>query len=829
MMPTYSFNGSNNVKAPSGSKTLAGSALALAGLDLTTPVDMLTGGKTPFAKNFRLYAQQADSRKVAVSSRKGAGYFMEAVGQTNEFIQDATTGAATTTVGIISGVQGVRFQASTANRITRIDLKPSDPAGGTRGELLVEIWSDNAGIPYKKLATSSISSGSIGATSAWLPARFINAVKLTTSSYYWVIVRMQDDGIGAYTLDTTTAYTSYKTDSTINGLTIQTSGINIKVYGTPTGTFKGGYRFLRDNGTNTTMVAYGTTMYYLDKDNILQSILTGLDTNATIYRFAHADNKVFWVNGYDTLRAWDGTFESTNPNLVSNGTFEVDSNGWLAEAYYNSTIARTTTQFHTGVASLSITNTGTMAANCALTLNKNHRYRIKISVKVSTGGNVNIYGITSASTAYVNGAVTKIGSDIAATTSWQDIDFYYDGVESFIGIQIRGASGVGTIYIDDVSITDTGMSYIIDPELEIASDIIFNKDRLWTRTANDTNKLQWCEEPGNPTARTSPVDGTQIATNASDQWYNSWRSIDNKYVPRPHNGSPVVDFIGFQNAITVFTQDKKYIIDGYDSGSYTMRESTGSKGAISTQSVAVDENSVWFVAKDGFYKYDGSSDVKISGAIAPIFDACPNKDDIRPVVWKNQVRFYMATTGSAYNNICMIYDKELEEWMMDTDVFVKDALWLTDTNDSQDLLEFSSLVPQIFEAEVDYNNLGAPIDFEYRFNYDSMKSPGQKKRIKRFVPLLQGVDTSFPITIAMDKDFQDSPKIKKLLLTVNGAVLDDFVLGDGTILGGSKSFKPKRQSYSGYANYWQFRLIRNAVNNRVAFVGAQYTYKTKRL
>jgi len=260
-----------------------------------------------------------------------------------------------------------------------------------------------------------------------------------------------------------------------------------------------------------------------------------------------------------------------------------------------------------------------------------------------------------------------------------------------------------------------------------------------------------------------------------------------------------------------------------------MRESTGSKGAISIQSVAVDENSVWFVAKDGFYKYDGSSDVKISAPITPIFDACPNKDEIRPVVWKNQVRFYMASSGSAYNDICMVYDKDLNEWMMDTEVYVKDALWLNDTDDSQDLLEFSSLVPQIFEAEVDYNNLGAPIDFEYRFNYDSMKSPGQKKRIKRFVPLLQGVDTSFPITIAMDKDFQDSPKIKKLMLVVNGAVLDAFTLGDGTLLGGSKSFKTKRQSYSGYANYWQFRLIRNAVNNRVAFIGAQYTYKTKRL
>lgn len=830
-MPTSSFNGSTNQsKPPRGTNILGGATLGLAGLDLTTPVDMLKAGKTPFAKNFRLYAQQADSRKVAVSSRKGAGYFMEAYGQVDEYQQVSTTGASTTLTGVILGVQAVRFQAASNNHLTRVDIKPSDPVGGVTGTLLVEIWSDDAGVPYKKLATSSIDSGSIGTSSAYLPARFINAAKLTTSSYYWVIVRMQDDGTGQYTLDTTTAYAGYKTDSTLNSLAVQTYGINIKIYSTPEATFKGSHRFLRDNGSNTTMAAYGTGMYYLDGSNTLQPIVTGLSASATEYKFANADNKVFWVNGYDTLTAWDGTFEATNSNIVSNGTFETNSTGWATDASINGTVARTTAEHNTGVAALSITNTsGSRAANYIVSLSQNHRYRIKISVKVATAGTVNIYGISATSSTFVNGATTKIGADIAATTSWQNIDFYYTGAAPFIGFQVRGASGVGTIYIDDVSIVDTGISYITDTELHIASDIIYNKDRLWTKAANDPNYLQWCEAPGNPSAKTNPVDGTQIVTHASEQWYNSWRSVDYRYVPRPHNGSPVVKFIGFQNAITVFTQDKKYIVDGYDTGSYTMRESTGSKGAVGTRSVAVDENHVFFVGSDGFYRYDGSNDEKISTPIAPIFDACPRKADIKPVVWQNQVRFYMASSGSPYNDICMIYDKDIDEWMMDTEVYVKGALWLNDLNDSQDLLEYSSTVPQMFYADKQYNNLGAPIDFEYRFTYDSMKSPGQKKRIKRFVPILQGVDTTFPITLGMDKDFQDSPKEKTIVLTTNGAVLDSFTLGDGTILGGDKSFKTQRQSYSGYANYWQFRLMRYAANNRVAFIGAQYTYKTKRL
>lgn len=806
------------IKYNSSQKDYTSTILGLSGIDLVTPVDMLKTGKSPYAKNFRLYAQQSDSRKVAVSSRKGNGYFMDAFGQTVEYAQGSSDGASTATVGIMEGVHGVKFQAVSSNCITRVDVRPSDPSGKVSGTLLVEIWSDNNGLPYKKLAISSIESGAIGTTSAWLPARFVNAIKLSQSSYYWIILRMQDDSVGAYTLDTTTAYACYKTDSTINNLSIQTYGINIKIYGTPEGTFRGSHRYVRDNGSNTTVAAYGSTMYYFDDYNTMHPIITGLNKNAQIYRFAHADNKVFWVNGYDTMTTWDGSFETSNPNIVSNGSFNVDTGGWSARN--SSTISRDTTVFMSTPASLKVSG-GTNSIGSALhsiTMSKNHRYKISFYAKRNSGsGNVYVSDYTNNS---------AIGPATNISTVWAKVEFYFMPTNDILSIGLDGSTAT-PYYIDDVAIVDTGVSYIIDPELEIASDIIFSKERLWTKVANNPNKMQWCEEPGNPTYKT--VNGVQVATSASEQWYNSWRSVDYIYIPRPHAGSPVVSFVDFQNAIIFFTQDKKYVVDGYDKGSYTMREANGSSGALSNKSVAVDENNIWFVSKDGFYKYNGSSDAKISVPISPIFDACPNKDEIRPVVWKNQVRFYMASSGSSYNNICMIYDKDLDEWMMDTDVYVKDALWLNDANDSQDLLEFSSIVPQVFVADVYYNNLGAPIDFEYRLPYNSMQSPGQKKRIKRFVPLLQGVDTSFPLIIEMDKDFQDSPRAKIVNLKVNGAVLGDFALGDGTILGGNKSFKPKRQSYSGYAYYWQPRIIRNAVNNRVAFIGAQYEYKTKRL
>lgn len=828
-MPAATFNSVRTSRPPSGSKLQGGSVLDLRGLDLTTPVDAIQNGRTPFAKNFRLYAQQADSRQVAVSSRKGQGYIMEAVGQTEEYFEDTTGGASTVEVGIIEGVQGVRFQAGSTNRITRIDVKPSDPDGGVTGTLLVEIWSDNDGVPSKKLAVSSINSGSIGDTSAWLPARFVKAVQMVDNDYYWVIVRMQDDGVGKYTLDTTTDYAGYATDSTIQNFAVQSYGINIKVYGTPSGVFKGGYRYLRDNGDNVTVVAYGTSLYYLDGDT-LELIVSGLSSDAEHYSFASADNKLFWANGYDDLTWWDGTFLATNSNKLTNGTIDTDATGWQRSEWYDGTVARTTTSPQAGAGALSVTNTSTntRAAWTAITLEKYHKYRISYYVKAGTAANVTLKGLDDTPSDTTSAESSQIGNTVAATTSWQLVEFDYIPQTPFVGLQWSAPSGIGTFYLDTLSIKDYGVGYITDDELDIPETVAYHKDRLWTKSTVDYNKLQFSEAPGNPTAKTNQ-SGAQIPTISSEQWYNAWRSVDYWYVPRPFNGSPVVGTISFQDSLTVFTQDKKYTISGYDTGSFFLRESTGAMGALSWKSIAVDENYIYFVAKDGFYRYNGSADEKISKLVSPLFDACPRKEDIRPVVWKNQVRFYMASSGSTVNDICLIWEKDLEEWQYDTDVYVDDALWYKDTDDDQDLIEFSSVVPQLFTAEEDYNSLGAPIDFEYRFKYDSMKSPGQKKRIKRFVPILQGVDTSYPLTVAMDKDFEDSPKIKKVLLVVNGATLDNFVLGDGTILGGNKSFKAKRQSYSGYANYWQFRLMRNAVNNRIAFVGAQYTYKTKRL
>jgi hypothetical protein len=805
-MPAYDFGSSAPVQTASGRKETVATTLDLRGLDLTTPVDLLKNGKTPYAKNFRLYAQQSDDRRVAISSRKGPGFYTNPVTETLSNSNTASTGASTAKVGIITGQHLIPFTAASNERISKIEISVYD-VDSSSGPLMVQIYSDDSG-PKDLLSESSILGGSIGPTAAYLTARFNKSPLLSSGATYWIVIKQQDDATGQYTLTTTTAGTkAWKTDSTLSQAIEQTYAFNYRVYTSPDATDKGAYRFARDNGENITLVAYGTTMYYIDEvTNSFIPIISGLSALAETYNFTNADNKVFWVNSYDELTAWNGIHESLAVNSITNPGAEVNTTTWTAKA--GTTLTRTTSEFNTGVASFSMTAaSGTRGMNTPVNLLSNHRYKITYWAKGASGN----------TQFEINATGTPVSASVKPlTTGWSKYEMYYTPGVDVTTLEIQ--STAANFFVDDISIIDTGIEYIIDTELPILSDIVFHKDRPFGVVAADKNKIVFGENPGNPS--NLPV---------RQQWYNQWLSISFIYVPRPHNGSPITKMVSFQDSLTVFTQDKKYIISGYDRGSFNQRESTGSKGTLSNRSVAVDENFIYFVSDDGFYKFNGSSDKKISNFVSPLFDGCGQKQEISPVVWKNQVKFYMASRGSSVNDIALVYDKELDEMMLDTDTYVNRAIYYSDADDDHQLVEFSSQIAIANLAEQQYNSLGAPIDFEYRMQYNSMKAPGQKKRIKRFIPLIPGVDNSFDIVVAMDKDFQDAPKEKILSLSVNGALIGSFDFGDGTLFGGDRSFKNRKLSYSGYAYYWQPRIKRKGVNNRVAFIGAQFSYKTKRL
>lgn len=652
------------VPIPSGSNKLSGEVLtALAGLDMVTPTENMKEGRTPDSKNFRLYHESQAGREVAVSTRKGPGFYVEPLTEALRASQDTFTGHIVLGAG---NILADSFIAGVDGNITKLDLHLQTLDG--TGPLRVDLYSDNDGKPGTKLSESSFTAIP---TEGWVTCRFLNAIPVSSTTKLWVVIYQQDDCTGTYGVGNVATGTAQFSNSSLLGLVTQTYGLAYKVYGTTGAKDKNGYRFNRETGDNTTVVVFGDTLYKVDETtHTYEVVVSGLNAAATEYSFTNADGSIFWVNGYDQLKRWDGTTVET----------------------------------------------------------------------------------------------------------------------------------------------------ITDSELPILSMILFHKNILFGVSATDPNKIVFSEAPGNPT--NNPVD---------KQWYRAWLSVSFIYVPRPMNGSPITGLFSFQDSLIIITQDKKYVLSGSDRGSFYLRESTGSKGAISRKAMTSDANYIYFLSDDGIYRFNGSKDEKISTLINPLVEKVPRKEDVTMVVWKNQLRVYMPSELSPVNDICAILDLDFQEWMLDTNTYVNRAIYYGDADDKGELIEFSSYNGAAYKAEQDFNSLGAPIDFDYRLKYNSFGTPAQRKKIKRFFPLLQAVGSTFNITHGVDIDMADSPREQLGELKVGGNTLGTFQLDGSVMLSGKIAFQPKKVSVSGNARTFQYRVSRNAVDNQVAFMGVQLTYKTKRL
>ena len=122
-----------------------GLTLDIRGLDMVTPVDLLSDGRTPWSKNFRLYAQQSDDRQVAISSRKGPGFYMSPLSETKtESLELETTKEVE--VGVTAPILAQRLVTTTGGRLNRLDFKVKSTET-SNGPLMVSLYSNKDGRP----------------------------------------------------------------------------------------------------------------------------------------------------------------------------------------------------------------------------------------------------------------------------------------------------------------------------------------------------------------------------------------------------------------------------------------------------------------------------------------------------------------------------------------------------------------------------------------------------------------------------------------------------------------------------------------------------------
>lgn len=646
----------------------------LRGLDMSSPYDVMKKNRTPYARNFRIYAEESDDRRVTISSRKGSGVYTQPQGEGISVSQTGTTDSDYANLGIESH-KADQFVPTTTGTLTRIavEMKHNDASGA----LVLEVRADDSGTPGVLLAESGSLGSAVESALSYVDFRFVEAPLVTSGTTYWFVIRQQRDSTGNYQVststDTTTALTSNNGGLSWDALSV---GINYRAYVSANLKVKGLARYTPTSGTNQTILYIGNNLYRVnDGTGALTSIVSGLNASATHGYFAQLDDKLFFVNGYDTMRTWNGTTAST----------------------------------------------------------------------------------------------------------------------------------------------------LTHSQLPVARYVFVHKERLWVVSASETNKIVFSEVPGND-------DG------AGKFWYEAYLSTNYRYVPTPKAKDPITAIIPFQDTLVIFTTTGKYVLYGANKGSFTLRESTGKKGATHQNGVFADENYIYFVADDGFYRFNGSVDEIISdltdrggGSVQPEYNNIADLTKVFVTKWKRQVRFYYPTTGSSVNNRCLVFHTVFQEWMLDTDSYVSHAMPLIDGDDSRGLVEASSTAPMAHYAEVDDNNLGKAIEFIYHCPYDSMGNPALRKRIVRFFPLLEGEDSNYTVNVGMDKDLENTPRYYEMPLEVGGALIGEFNLDSGVPLGNFHKFSPTRIRIPGYGYYWQPRVEHKAINNPINFLGYVISLRTKRL
>lgn len=280
------------------------------GLDTTSPYTQMKDSVSPYFYNCRLYARNSTDRRVAVGTRKGSGFYTVPAGEAVDQQQTSTTGAADQSLTATSWVAG-KFTAGANGRLTKVDVNIKNGTSPTQ-HLIVAIYSDSSGSPGSLLATSSILSTSIGSSYDYETARFVEAPQVASGTSYWVVVYMQMGGSGSYNWSSTTSATTAKTSTNGGGSWSSTSfAMNLKTYVSTNSPLLGATRYTPSNADAKTLLAHGTNVYSVnDVTGALTSIKSGLSSSATDYYFDQSNDQVFYVNGQDAPRYWDGTTDA---------------------------------------------------------------------------------------------------------------------------------------------------------------------------------------------------------------------------------------------------------------------------------------------------------------------------------------------------------------------------------------------------------------------------------------------------------------------------------------------------------------------------------------
>lgn len=395
----------------------------------------------------------------------------------------------------------------------------------------------------------------------------------------------------------------------------------------------------------------------------------------------------------------------------------------------------------------------------------------------------NVYTVSD-----VDGTTTSIKSGLSSATN-----YYYDQAND----QLFVVNGV-----DAPQYWDGTTWAAVSGTPGVSKYLAFHKNRLFVVSATDPTKIVFSE--------------------LGD--YQSYLSTNFIYAPAPKSGDPITGITVFQDNLTVFTRTTKYVLYGDDPGNFVLRQSSGKKGATSQDTIKADPNYIYFLSDDGVYRYNGSSDELVSDAIQTEIDNIADKTTASAVVHDNYYKLYYTTTGNTANNACILWDTLNNFWLRDSETYI-DKPFL---NEDNDLIEGSSLVGAVYNAEQAYSDLGKPIPFVYWTKYfgDGLR----RIFLRRIVPSIRLQTQPYDLDIFIDIDQRNTVPLQ---YTVNALASgstwgDGSLFGDGTTFGSAVVSQPK--TLRGSEGLWhQIRFEQTGVDTPVEILSYVLQLRVRRI
>ncbi len=300
------------------------------GLNLVAPDQVMPVGEVPHSLNSRSYAKETTDKRVSARKRKGSAFLSTPVGEI------ANVSNVATAVGDASFTQDKwlyePFTPSASGLLTKLEIYIKKATGAV-GPVIVEVLTDNSGLPGSVLATSSITASTITTSYQYLPAYYMEAPSLTSGTQYWRRIRVQTGSAGTYYVNTT-AGTGLKS-STDSGATLTPLSAlsRFKSYTSTALSILGYTRRYPTNSANRTYFAVTGHLYEVTDAGTPTSISTNIHASATKVRFEQVDDKLIWVDGFSTAKWWDGSVEAAVPNVTGNPTHVIAYNNrlWFVE------------------------------------------------------------------------------------------------------------------------------------------------------------------------------------------------------------------------------------------------------------------------------------------------------------------------------------------------------------------------------------------------------------------------------------------------------------------------------------------------------------------